>query len=223
MPKVLYLKNTKKGLVVDTVYNTTDTIVLNQTSTVQLADTPIEVKVVQQPKDTIDLIAPWAGILGGLAAFVGAFIAFVQLFKRDTSKQNQIDELKNQTTQLLENNRLFEKRIRMSVKPQLHSNSCMSGPEGSISITLNNRGELAFIDSFELIESEDQVRIQNWNRIVDVPKDKSIKIHADVIGKHGNQAIFTFLIKFHDVENYKYESIVQYDKGSSTFIETKEL
>lgn len=224
--KIVVLKNTKKGLVVDTVYKSSDTLKINVvTSTaLQLPKDQLIVTTITPPKDGIELFGLWAAIIGGIAAFIAVIITFYQLFRKDMNKQKQIDELANQTAELIKQTKLFDKRIRMAVKPGIWSNgSGRKGHEREFHVDVDNRGEIAFLDKIEFLEG-DKVLIRDWNTgVVPIEKDKTIKITGN-FGSHDPEKMgFKFKISYHDRESYKYETIYEWKNGYARIIETTEL
>jgi hypothetical protein len=92
MQEIIVLKSTKKGIVVDTVYKSSDTLKIDLTTatTLQLPKEQLIVTTISPPKDGIELFGLWAAIIGGIAAFIAVGISFYQLFKKDKDKQKQI-------------------------------------------------------------------------------------------------------------------------------------
>ncbi len=232
MDKVLVLKNTKKGLTVDTVYNSQDTIVVqfNTETSVSIPDNTIKVDIPE--KAGLDVFASYAAIFGGLAAIIGAFIAFYQLFKRDRNKEAQIAELVNQTTEfssqtaeLIKQTKINEKRLRMLVKPYLWSNGGGNEVDTSysnnITMSLDNRGELCFYDDYEILEG-DELNFQRWNRPIEIEKDKNIKLSAPMAEKSLDNTNFKIKVFYHDQEDFKYEAIFEFKGGATKLLETIE-
>lgn len=232
MDKVLVLKNTKQGLSVDTVYNAHDTIIVqlkNETS-VTIPDNTIKVEL--PPKSNLDIISSWAVIIGGLAGIIGAFIAFYQLFKSVKNKEDQIQELKNQTTQLADQTAEFakqtqelikqtnwsEKRLRMAVKPYLWSN--IGGMvNGVLQMSIDNRGNICFYDGYEIIEG-DNINFNKFNRSITIKKDESMMLSANYTEKPLKEIFFKLKIFYHDQEDFKYESIIEFKQGAVNLVET---
>lgn len=225
--KIVVLKNTKQGMVADTVYNQNDTLFIgfSNKTTIEVPANRLEVNTYPPQRDGLEEFALIAAVLGGIAALVGAFIAFYQLFKKDNEKQLQIAELKNQTQQLIEQNRLFEKRIRMQVRPIIWSNGSGIRPfESKFTVDINNRGELAFLDRIEFLEG-DNVFIRDWNSST-IPieaKDGSIIISGDYGDQNPEEMKFRFLIRYHDSENFRYETEIEWSEKRARIIETREL
>jgi len=227
MNKVLVLKNTKKGLTVDTVYNSQDTIVVqfNTETSVSIPDNTIKVELPE--KSGLDVFASYAAIFGGLAAIIGALIAFYQLFKRDKNKEKQIAELvkqttefSNQTAELIKQTKINEKRLRMLVKPYIWSNGG-GGVGGNIIMYLDNRGELCFYDDYKIIDG-DEVEFERWNRPMEIEKDDSIKLSAPMIDKSLDNTNFKIKVFYHDQEDFKYEAIFEFKGGATKLLETIE-
>ncbi|RXG17987.1 hypothetical protein [Leeuwenhoekiella aestuarii] len=117
---------------------------------------------------------------------------------------------------------LEQKRFRLSVKPRLYINSSgYAGYSGEIHIGLNNRGELAYYDGYEFLEGT-EIEIQNWKNSVEIPKDGRIQLQGRTLSVHPKNLVFKIKIHYHDQEDFKYESIIEWNK-SAKIIETVEL
>lgn len=232
MDKVLTLKNTKEGLTLDTVYNSQDTIIMQFKTETSVSIPDNTIKVELPKKSDLDIFSSWAAIIGGLAAIVGALIAFYQLFKRDNNKEKQIDELVNQTAEfskqteeLIKQTKINEKRLRMLAKPYLWSNGGGSVVDKdrvtTISMNLNNRGELCFYDDYEIIEG-DNIKFQRWNRPIEIEKDKHITLTAPMPNKVLDDILFNIKVFYHDQEDFKYEAVFEFKGGATKLLETIE-
>lgn len=226
MQEIIVLKSTKKGIVVDTVYKSNDTLKIDVTTatTLQLPKEQLVVTTISPPKDGIELFGLWAAIIGGIAAFVAVGISFYQLFKKDKDKQKQINELANQTAELIKQTKLYDKRIRMAVKPGIWCNgSGRRGAEKEFHVHVDNRGEIAFLDRIEFLEG-DPVTIRNWNSAtIPIEKNGTIKITGNYGSLDPDTMNFKFKIQYHDREGYKYETIYEWKGGHAGILETKEL
>ena len=186
---------------------------------------PFEVNTNPPGKDGWDILLIVVSIIGGLAAIIGAIAAFIQLFKKDEDKQNQLKELKGQTEQLIKQNQLFEKRIRMMVKPMIWSNGDGIKPsEKRFNVRVDNRGQIGFITEVKLIDG-DSVGLRGWkDKTITIAKDNgSINLTGDYGELDPKTMSFRFLIKYHDSENFRYETIFKWESGRCKVIETKEL
>lgn len=125
-----------------------------QTTLVSEVDT-LTVKAFLPPKDNLDVFGQWAAIIGGLAAIIGVFIAFYQLFKKDEERQRQIDMLASQASELKKANDFNEKRLKLSVKPKIWLNGGQSNPtRRMLSIDVNNKGERAYFTTVEVLQGD---------------------------------------------------------------------
>lgn len=226
MDKVLVLKNTKKGLTVDTVYNAQDTLVVKFKNETLVSIPDNTIKVDLPPKTDLDVITSLAIIIGGLAGLIGAIVAFWQLFKRDKNKEKQIAELvkhtvefSNQTAELIKQTKINEKRLRMLVKPYLWCNTISGGPNIKLQMSIDNRGELCFYDDYQFIEG-DKVNFEKWNRPREIEKDKSITLTAQMPKKVLDDIHFKIKIFYHDQENFQYESIIEFNGNGVDLIKT---
>jgi len=226
MQEIIVLKNTKKGIVVDTVYKSRDTLKIDVTTatTLQLPKEQLIVTTISPSKEGVELFGLWAAIIGGIAAFIAVGISFYQLFKKDKEKQAQINELANQTAELTKQTKLFEKRIRMAVRPGIWFNSSgRRAYEAEFNVDVDNRGEIALLDKIEFLEG-DQVTIRNWNNaIIPIEKGGTIKITGNYGSLNPDTMNFKFKILYHDREGYRYETIYEWKGGGARILETKEL
>lgn len=225
MQDIVVLRDTPKGVVIDTVYSQQDTLFVDfkTTTSVELPDEPFVVRNIPPGKDNLDLFSAYAIIIGGLAGLFGAIAAFWQLFKKDKDKQNQLDELKSQTDELIKQNGLFERRIRMSVKPQIYRSAQGTTPaRRQFQVYIKNRGENAFVDHIELLEGND-VRLEKWGDDVVISKgdQKIITGHYGDIDRDTMK--FSFRIHYHDSEGYCYETDFEWSNRIAKIIETREL
>lgn len=221
MKDTLVLVQSPEGFVIDTVVSANDSITINsqlKTSLI-IPDTPI--KVVLPEPSILDIISSWAIIIGGITGLVGAIIAFYQLFKKDKTQQDQINELIRQTTEMKNQTRIAKAQLRMKIKPRI---SCDFGGvyNNRIEFTIFNSGELAFYDKCEILEG-DQVVFCQADRPIQIPKGQSKSISAPGIGKDRTDIKFKFKLHFHDQELYKYETVYEWDAGSLNLISINEL
>jgi len=226
MQEIIVLKNTKKGLVVDTVYKSADTLKIDVTTatTLQLPKEKLVVTTIEPPKEGIELFGLWAAIIGGIAAFIAVGLSFYQLFKKDREKQAQINELANQTAELIKQTKLFDKRIRMAVRPGIWCNgSGRRGHEQEFNVQVDNRGEIAFLDKIEFMDGDD-ILLRNWNNTsIPIEKNGTVKITGNYGSLNPDTMNFKFKICYHDREGYKYETIYEWKGGFAKILETKEL
>ncbi len=138
--KIIILKNTKNGIVKDTILSAKDTIRLNLENLVkfQKPDEDLTVHTIPEPLSGIELFGIWIGAILAIVTIIYTLIQLNKLLKNDNELQSQINEL-------VKLNSLFEKRLRMSVKPRLYISNVMSaGYNHEISISVKNRGERAY-------------------------------------------------------------------------------
>ena len=122
--KIIILKNSKNGIVKDTIVSVQDTMRLKLENLVklQLPDSDFVVQTITEPMTILEQIGVSVGILAGIATLIYTLWQINKLLKNDNELQGQIDEL-------VKLNSLFEKRLRMSVKPKLWTNG--SGYNGT--------------------------------------------------------------------------------------------
>lgn len=217
--KIIILKNTKNGIVKDTVLSTQDTIRLSLENLVKLQKPSEELTVhtITEPLSGIELFGIWTGAILAVITIVYTFIQLNSLLKNDNELQSQINEL-------VKLNSLFEKRLRMLVKPRLWSNgSGYRGGDQTINIKINNRGERAYYKGFEILEGEGTFSFQEWDQDIVIEKDKHIQLSGRTFG-NPRDAGFKIKINYSDDENYQYQSIIEWSNpGRARIIETIEL
>ena len=213
----------------DTISTVKDTLHLNLKQEFVIPDNAT-IKTISEPLTGIEYWGLWIAAIGGVVGMIAAIKAFKDLFKKDKSQQNQIDfqqeQIENQQSQigeLIKLNKLFEKRVRMTVKPHLWTNgSGYNGTDYTIHIKINNRGEIAFYSGFETLEGDGSFWLQEWNQDIPIIKEEYIQLGGST-SDHPNQTYFKIKILSYDRENYKYETIIEWDKGKVRFLETNEL
>lgn len=227
--KIIILKNTKNGIIKDTIMTVQDTLRLNLKQEFIIPD-DATIKTITEPLTGIEYWGLWIAAIGGLVGMIAAIKAFRDLFKKDRLQQDQIDfqqrQIENQQSQigeLIKLNKLFEKRVRMTVKPHLWTNgSGYNGTEHTIHIKINNRGEICFYTGFTILEGENTFWIQEWNSDITIKKDGYIQLPGRTFG-HPKEANFKIKIHYKDRENYKYETIIEWSNGRAKFLENIEL
>lgn len=213
----------------DTISTVKDTLHLNLKQEFVIPDNAT-IKTISEPLTGIEYWGLWIAAIGGVVGMIAAIKAFKDLFKKDKSQQNQIDfqqkQIKNQQSQigeLIKLNKLFEKRVRMTVKPHLWTNgSGYNGTDYTIHIKINNRGEIGFYSGFETLEGDGSFWLQEWNQDIPIKKEEYIQLSGRT-SNHPNQTYFKIKVLYYDRENYKYETIIEWDKGKVRFLETNEL
>lgn len=213
--KIIILKNTKNGIVRDTIMSVQDTLNLNLKQEFILPENAT-IKTIAEPLTGIEYWGLWIAAIAGIIGILAGIKALKNLFKKDADLQSQINEL-------IKLNSLFEKRVRMTVKPHLWTNgSGYNGTDHTIHIKINNRGEICFYTGFTILEGENTFWIQEWNSDITINKDGYIQLPGRTFG-HPRDANFKIKIHYKDRENYKYETIIEWANGRAKFLETKEL
>lgn len=115
--KVIILKNTDKGLVVDTIYNSTDTLWLSVKgeTVISLPDKPIEVSLPNKSK--AESFGIYVGLIGGVIAASVALITLWKLVKKDKKREAEIASLTTIAEQLTNMQKESEKRYKNTKKP----------------------------------------------------------------------------------------------------------
>jgi len=142
------------------------------------------------------------------------------------SKQNdliaqQIDVLRN--TAMFKNNDneavaklqvIEEQRLRLSVKPRLWLNGAgYKGYNGEMHVDLNNKGEVAHLDNFNLLAGD--IVLHSFSLPFDLEKGGHRNIYGRSNGaKHIMDTDYTIEILYHDALNHHYRAVIK-GKGAS--------
>lgn len=249
--KIIILKNTKNGVIKDTIMSVQDTLRLDIKQELLIPDNAT-IKTITDPPTGIEYWGLWVAAIGGLIGILAGIKAIKDLFKKSDDQQAQLNELKGiigaieaQNSIITDGNSVMrdyfgelqnlistgsssglaeieQRRFRLSVKPRLYiNNSGYAGYSGEIHISLNNRGELAFYDGYEFIEG-DAIEIHEWKNPIELPKDGRIQLQGKTMSVHPKDLVFKIKIFYHDQEDFKYESIIEWNKFAK-IIETIEL
>jgi hypothetical protein len=212
--KIVILKPTKSGYKTDTVIinNANDTLSLDVAVDVEgdsyliIPEKPIEVNT--PGKDAWDY---WTSGLTLLGALIAAWytIKLLKGLKDDNKhKQDQIDQLKSQTNELIVQNKILEKRHRLSVKPQLWQNTFGVRSKSEFRFSIDNRGHICFIRNIETVEGDDNVirtAYKNWP----IERDNHMEIVGEITnGKNVRDTTIRLKMLFEDVEGYQYEATI---------------
>lgn len=210
--------DTLNKVVSDTLIAVSDTINLSLKNAIKLyqGDEELIVKTLAEPKTLIEEWGLWIASIAAVITIVYTLFALKKLLSKDEQLQSQINELVNL-------NKLFERRLRMIVKPRLIINGTGTmGKEKTFTIYIHNLGEVAYYKGFEMVEGSENISINKWK--VDVPIYKGQQI---VLGGHfrgdPKELYFKFIIKYYDAEKYNYESLIEWNGDKKSIIETREL
>jgi hypothetical protein len=148
--------------------------------------------------------------IGSLATF-GTFLF---LFFKDKQKQDQIDKLTNIFEELQIQNKLNEKKFKVSLRPSLYLHgSTLNGTDGNLIIKIHNKGETAKILNC-LLKSEDILSL-NQAFPMELDKGKNIELPFKTKGiKNINDCDYELNIFYEDNAQNKY-SLVIVGKGIS--------
>lgn len=152
---------------------------------------------------------PWATLVSSVAIPIVAF--WERIFGNSNSNNRLAD--------------IEEQKLRLMVKPRIWSSGGgYKGYNRTIHISVDNRGELCYVDDFEIVEGDD-ISLNKWNTSITLVKDGHIRITGDIIDpeKHPKKVNFKLRLKYHDQENYKYESVIQWIGGATKVLETIDL
>ncbi|MEQ8906412.1 hypothetical protein [Ekhidna sp.] len=177
-------------------------------------------KLFQKDKDKQEQLNKMTGL-------VGALEAQNELIKEgnDNMRNYLIEMTKGSNNDLSDRLiELEEQRLRLVTKPAIWSNGGgYKGYEGSVNISVDNRGEICFIDDFEIVEG-DEIDLNKWSRPVPLEKNGHVRITGDVIGgKHPKEVRFKIRLDYHDQENYRYQTIIEWVGGITNVLETIDL
>jgi hypothetical protein len=172
-----------------------------------------------------DYIIDGITMIGVLVTIVFTITSIRRLFKRDDQKQEQIDELINQTKELARHNALYEKRIRMIHKPRIWSNGGSTAAyDSEWSIRIDNKGEDATITSLDIIGGDaENAKFLIHGLPFELDKGKSCVFSGTCTEKNPNEIYLKIQVNYTDVEGYEYATIFDWKGGSTTLVETKEL
>lgn len=225
MDKVIIIKETPKGFVSDTVYSVEDTIALklNQETTISIPDKEFTVHTIPE-KDNLETIGLWVAIIAGIITLIYTLVSIRKLFSKNEDAEKQIAELIKQTAELVNHNKLYEKRIRMLVKPRIWSNGGNVFPaKNEWGISIDNKGEEAVIDSITVIGGDvANAKFKLYGFPMNIEKGGHLRITGESISKNPNDIQLTISIKYRDLEDYGYETTFNWKGGATTFLETKE-
>jgi hypothetical protein len=184
-----------------------------------------ETIVVNNIKSNYDFVIDGITILGILVTVAFTIASIRKLFKRDKQKQDQIDELINQTKELAKHNLLYERRIRMINKPRITSSGgTTAGYANEWSIRLENKGENALITNIEIIGGDmDHAMFLTNGLPYELDKGKTSQFSGRSIDKNPNQLYIQICVSYSDVEDYEYQTIFDWKGGGTALIENKEL
>jgi hypothetical protein len=115
---------------------------------------------------------------------------------------------------------IAKKDFRSKFKPRLELNGPMKNGN-EVKFRIENRGEIAHVDSFEILESNcKQIFPPTWK---DYPISKEHGAQALVkLDMQWQQAKFKLAINYHDDEGHKYQSIIGFVNGKID-LETRSL
>ncbi len=133
-----------------------------------------------------------------------------------------IDLLNAQGHEMARANNIAEREFRSRFKPRIRALGQTSGFE--FGINLRNEGGEASIDNYSVIEAS-----ASLEQLTLLPR-KPFSLRnggSEQIGGHSsvraNDLTFKVKLFYHDLENYRYETIIQFDRGHVKTLETTDL
>ena len=171
------------------------------------------VHTIAEPKSDLEVFGMYVGVLLGVLTILYTLYSAYKLSQKNEDAQKQIDKLTEMSEVMLA-------RYRLVMKPRL-SVSAYGQSGNTINIHLTNGGELCYYDNYEFLEG-DEVNFYKWSSPIEIRKDDRIILQGKLIKKSANDLKFKMKIKYHDQEDFKYESIIEWGE-ITRIIETKEL
>lgn len=180
---------------------------------------------VENIKSNYDYLIDGITMFGILITVIFTLASIRRLFKRDDQKQEQIDELINQTTELAKHNALYERRIRMINKPRITSGGGTTAAYADEwTIRLENKGENAIITNIEIIGGDIENAVFLLHGLpYELDKGKNAMFSGRSIDKTPNKLYLQICVSYKDIEDYEYQAIFDWKGGGTTLVETKEL
>jgi hypothetical protein len=116
-----------------------------------------------------------------------------------------------------------EKKLKLSVKPNLWLNGAgYSGSTGELSIGLNNKGEVAMLQKFEL--KSDDIELHNHHLPYELEKGERRYIYGRTKNnKHIMDSQYEIDVEYIDKIGNKYMSKISGNGSNAKIIETKEI
>ncbi len=139
---------------------------------------------------------------------LGTFGSFIFLFRRDKDKQKQIDYLSNLVSHLKNLSDVENKKLNLLVQPDLRIKNSMShGTDGTLQIKIENIGEKAILEKFNLIS--DDIILHNEHLPYVMEKDTERQIFARTkSSKHINDSSYTIEVYYKDKLGNTYKSVI---------------
>ena len=154
---------------------------------------------------------------------IGTLGAFIFLFLKDRAKEKQIQALTEVVKLLAEQNKISEKRLRLTVTPDLWLNGAgYKGMEGELQIDLNNKGETAYLDNIRLISGD--IVLHN----LAVPYELEQEQRRYIFGrakpnKHIKDCEYEVEVEYHDKLNYTFSLIIKGKGAEAKIISNNEV
>lgn len=121
---------------------------------------------------------------------------------------------------------IAEKEYKSKFRPRLWLNGGSHGGN-EMTIRVENRGEIAHLDGFEVIEKNiEQLFLPTWKNHP-IEKDRGVQLQIRPSGAGPNinwqHLRFKFALNYHDAEGHKYQEVIEVTNGHAKIIETKEI
>lgn len=180
---------------------------------------------VENIKSNYDYLMDSITILGIIVTVVFTIASIRKLFKRDDQKQEQINELINQTKELSKYNALYEKRLKLLTKPRLIASSGTITPySGEWSINIRNKGEDTTITKLEIVGGDTSNALFLLHGLpYELNKGQMTTFQGRCVDIEMKKLTLTIKLSHEDLELNQYESYFEFKDGSTNLIETKEL
>ncbi len=143
---------------------------------------------------------------------------------RPADKINLLKSLQGEETRRL--TEIAEKDYKSKFRPRLWLNGGSHGGT-EMTIRVENRGEIAHVDGFEVIEKNiEQLFLPTWKNYP-IEKDRGVQLQIRPSGAGPNinwqHLHFKFAMNYHDAEGHKYQETIEVTNGHAKIIETKEV
>lgn len=159
-------------------------------------------------------IPTWTAIVQAIAAIIavpGAIAAFVQLFMRDQQKQEQIDELVQQTKALNNQVDVLGEQLFLTYRPFIKHNGGGFRPErAECEIDLENHGRPAILTDIEYVDGDD-FSIITRTKGYELNKENQLVLLARLTEQKSlNEINFKVRVCYKDLRGVKYELVIQF-------------
>lgn len=138
---------------------------------------------------------------------------------------NLLNQLRGEETKELTD--IARREYRAKFKPRLWINGGGGyGGDGSFKIPIDNKGQVGYLDDFEIsncnVEEQD-IWFNRFGSSIPMENGRSVQLVGKSHKVHPQQLDFDMLLKYHDEEGFNYETKIEYRRGFARMKETIEL